>query len=333
MRTKIFAILMWSILCAGNNDAWAQAKPSLEKMRFIYSAVGGSQSSVWIPYEAGIFRKHGLDLELLYVGGGGRAAQVVQSGEVPMGIFTGGAVVNANLAGGDLVTVASSMNVITFFLIARPEIKQIEDLKGKKIGITRFGSATDFALGYGENKWPIKRGRDFTVIQMGGMPEMMQGLKSRALDAATLNAEFTILARKEGLKELVDMSAMGLNFPTSSIVTTRSFIKRNENAVRKFVRAFVEGVHYAKTQRDFSVNVFKKYLKNDDREYLNGLYDLYVLRYVPKVPYPSPESIKTVLDQMAETNPRAAAAKPEQFIDARFFQELDREGFIQKIWQ
>lgn len=162
---------------------------------------------------------------------------------------------------------------------------------------------------------------------------MMQGLKSRALDAATLNAEFTILARKEGLKELVDMSAMGLNFPTSSIVTTRTFIKRNENAVRKFVHAFVEGVHYAKTQRDFSVNVFKKYLKNDDREYLNGLYDLYVLRYVPKVPYPSPESIKTVLDQMAETNPRAAAAKPEQFIDARFFQELEREGFIQKLWQ
>ena len=288
---------------------------------------------MWIPYEAGIFRKHGLDIELLYVGGGGRAAQVVQSGEVPMGIFTGGAVVNANLAGGDLVVVATGMNVITFFLIARPEIKQIEDLKGKKIGVTRFGSATDFALGYSEKKWPVKRGRDFTVIQMGGMPEMMQALKTRALDAATLNAEFTILARKEGLKELVDMSTLGLSFPTSAIVTTRSFIKRNENAVRKFIRGFVEGSHFAKTQRAASVETFRKYIRNDDREYLNGLYDLYVLRYLPKVPYPSPESIKTVLDQMADKEPRAAAAAPDQFIDGRFFQELEREGFIRKLWQ
>jgi NitT/TauT family transport system substrate-binding protein len=333
MRAKSWALLLFSALWAGNNASWAQARLPLEKMRFVYSAIGGSQSSVWIPHEAGIFRKHGLDIELLYVGGGGRAAQVVQSGEVPMGIFTGGAVVNANLAGGDLVVVATGMNVITFFLIARPEVRSIEDLKGKKIGVTRFGSATDFALGYSENKWPIKRGRDFTVIQMGGMPEMMQALKSRALDAATLNAEFAILARKEGLKELVDMSTLGLSFPTSSIVTTRSFIKRNENAVRKFVRGFVEGSHFAKTERAASVEVFRKYIRNDDREYLNGLYDLYVLRYLPKIPYPSPESIKTVLDQMTEKDPRAAAAHPDQFIDARFFQELEKEGFIQKLWQ
>lgn len=333
MRTKLLAGLFGFFVALSSTSVWAQVKPPLEKIRFVYSAIGGSQSSVWIPYEAGIFRKHGLDVELLYVGGGGRAAQVVQSGEVPIGIFTGGAVVNANLAGGDLVVVASGMNAITFFLIARPEIRQIEDLKGKRIGITRFGSATDFALLYSEEKWPLKRGRDFAVIQMGGMPEMMAALKSRGLDAATLNAEFTILARKEGLRELVDMSTLGLNFPTSAIVTTRSFIRRNENAVRKFIRGFVEGNHFAKTQRAFSVEVFRKYLKNDDREYLNGIYDLYVLRYIPKIPYPSPEAIKIVLDQMAEKDPRARAAQPEQFIDPRFFQELEKEGFIQRLWQ
>ncbi len=331
MRAQ-FSALACLLLCL-TTAALAQPKPALEKMRFIYSAVGGSQSSVWIPHEAGIFKKHGLDIELLYVGGSGRAAQVVQSGEVPMGIFTGGAVVNADLAGGDLVVVASGMNAITFFLVARPEIRSIEDLRGKKIGVTRFGSATDFALGYSESQWPVKRGRDFTVIQMGGFPEMMQALKSRALDAATLNAEFTILARREGFKEMVDMSTLGLSFPTSSIVTTRSYIKRNENSVRKFVRGYVEGSRFAKTNRAASVEVFKKYIRNDDREYLNNLYDLYVLRYVPRVPYPSAEALKTVLDQMADKDPRAAAARPEQFIDARFFSELEAEGFIQKLWQ
>ncbi len=333
MKSKTIRISLFTLFFLSPGLAAAQAKPALEKLRFVYSAIGGSQSSVWIPYEAGIFRKHGLDIELLYVGGGGRAAQVVQSGEVPIGIFTGGAVVNSNLAGGDLVVVATGMNAITFFLIARPEIRQIEDLKGKRIGISRFGSATDFALLYSEEKWPIKRARDFTVVQMGGMPEMMAGLKGGALDAATLNAEFSIRARKDGLKELVDMSTLGLNFPTSAIVTTRSFIRRNENTVRKFIRAFVEGNHFAKTQRVFSVEVFGKYLKNNDRDYLNAIYDLYVLRYIPKVPYPSPEAIQTVLDQMADKDPRAKAARPEQFIDSRFFQELDREGFIQRLWQ
>ncbi len=331
--TSCLRISLLALFCLSPGLAAAQAKPALEKLRFVYSAIGGSQSSVWIPYEAGIFRKHGLDVELLYVGGGGRAAQVVQSGEVPLGIFTGGAVINSNLAGGDLVVVASGMNVIPFSLMVRPEIRQIEELKGKRIGISRFGSATDFALLYSEEKWPIKRGRDFAVIQMGGMPEMMAALKSRGLDAATLNPEFTILARREGLKELVDISALGLHFPTSAIGTTRAFIRKNENAVKKFVRAFVEGIHYAKTQRGFSIQVFRKYFKNDDLAHLNDVYDLYVLRYLPKVPYPSPEAMKTVLAQMADKDPKAKTAQPEQFIDNRFFQELDKEGFIQRLWQ
>lgn len=333
MKFQYLRISLLALFCLFPDLGAAQPRPQMEKLRFVYSAIGGSQSSVWIPYEAGIFRKHGLDVELLYVGGGGRAAQVVQSGEVPLGIFTGGAVVSADLAGGDLVIVASGMNVIPFFLMARPDIHRVEGLKGKKIGITRFASATDFALRYAEEKWPVKREKDFAVIQVGGMPEMLAALKGGALDAAMLNTEFSILARREGLRELADIAALGLAFPTSAIGTTRSYLKRNENAVRKFVRGFVEGNHLAKTQRAFSVEVFRKYLKNNDRDYLNAIYDLYVLRYIPKVPYPSPEAIKTVLDQMADKDPRARAAQPEQFIDNRFFQELEREGFIQKLWQ
>ena len=131
----------FTILFAFSSIAKAQAP--LEKMRLTYSAIGGSQASVWIPYEAGIFRKHGLDVELLYVGGGGRAAQVVQSGEVPIGVFTGGAVINSNLAGGDLVMIASSMNVMTFAVMARPEIRNVEELKGKKVGISPSGSLSE----------------------------------------------------------------------------------------------------------------------------------------------------------------------------------------------
>src|SRR5574341_376286 len=148
-NTAIFLLTLF-FLSAGERPSFGQAP--LEKLRVLYSAIGGSQASVWVPYEAGIFRKHGLDLELLYVAGGGRAAPVVQSGEVPIGVFTGGAVINADLAGGDLVVIASSMNVMTFSVMARPEIRRVEELQGKRIGITRFGSASDFGLRYAEER-------------------------------------------------------------------------------------------------------------------------------------------------------------------------------------
>jgi NitT/TauT family transport system substrate-binding protein len=327
----LFRILVCSFLVL-ISAAYAPAQPRLEKLRVVYSAIGGSQSSVWMPYEAGLFAKHGLDVELLYVAGGGRAGQVVQSGEVPIGVFTGGAVVNANLAGGDLVAIASSMNVMTFLVMARPEIRRIEDLKGKKVGVSRFGSATDFGLRYAEERWPVKRQKDFAVIQVGGVSDVFTALKSGALDAAVINVELAILARREGLRELADISKMGISFPTSSIVTTRSFIKQRENTVRKFVRGFVEGVHYGKTHREFGVQVLKKYLRNDDTAMVNDLYNIYVQQNIPDVPWPSAEALKTVIDQVAETDPRAKNLKPEQLMDARFFTEMEKEGFIRKLW-
>jgi NitT/TauT family transport system substrate-binding protein len=327
VRLSAALIFMLAFLSSAN------AQAPLEKIRLAYSAIGGSQASFWVPYEAGIFRKHGLDVELLYVAGGGRAAQVVQSGEVPIGVFTGGAVINADLAGGDLVVIASSMNVMTFVVMARPEIKRPEDLKGKKIGVSRFGSATDFGLRYVEEKWPVKRQRDFAVIQMGGVSDVFNALRAGTLDAAVINAELAILGRREGFRELADIAKMGINFPTSSAVTTRSFIKRNENTVRKFIRGFVEGVHFAKTQRAATIAIMKKYLRSSDAAMFDELYEMYIQRNIPRIPRPSPEALKTVLAQMAETDPRVANLKPEQFIDARFFQELDKDGFIQKLWK
>ncbi|MGH7809840.1 MAG: ABC transporter substrate-binding protein [Candidatus Binatia bacterium] len=311
----------------------ADAQSSLEKLRITYSAIAGSQASFWIPYEAGIFRKHGLDVELLYVGGGGRAAQVVQSGEVPIGTFTGGAVVNANLAGGDLVIIASSLNVFTFVVMAKPEIRRVEELRGKRIGISRFGSATDFGLRFAESQWPIKRQRDFAVIQMGGVTDILTALRTGGVDAGVINAELAILARRDGFRDVADISKMGLSFPTSSIVTTRSYLKRNENTARKFVRGYVEGVHYAKTQRAFSVQVMSKYMRNNDVALVNDLYELYLIQNMLRIPRPVPEPVKTVLDQLAETDPRAANLRPEQFIDGRFFVEMEKDGFLQKLWK
>jgi ABC-type nitrate/sulfonate/bicarbonate transport system substrate-binding protein len=165
------------------------------------------------------------------------------------------------------------------------------------------------------------------------MPANMLALKSGAVEAAMISTEFSVLVRRDGFREIADVASMGLNFPTTALVTSRSFIKRSENTVRKFIRGFVEGIHYAKTQREFSVDILRKYLKNDDRQLLNDLYDLYVLRYVPRVRFPSTEPFKTVLAQIAEADAGAASAQTEAFVEPRFIQELEKEGFVQRLWQ
>ncbi len=152
-----------------------------------------------------------MDVELLYAAGGSRAAQVILAGEAPVAMFNGSSVISANLAGGDLVNVASGMNVLPFLLVVGSGVKQVEDLKGKKVGITRFASATDFALRFAAEKWPVKPEKDFAVLQLNGQPEMMAALKSGAVQGAMLNAEFAILARREGFRELVERRGAGID--------------------------------------------------------------------------------------------------------------------------
>lgn len=330
--TRYFLLILITVAVAlHGSDAGAQARA--EKVRLVYSAIGSSQSPLWIGYEAGIFRKHGLDAELLYVGGGSRAAQVVLSGEVPIAMFTGAAVISADLAGGDLVNVASGMNVMPFFLVTGPSVRQIEDLKGKKVAVTRFASATDYALRYAAEKWPVKPDRDFTVLQVGGQPEMIQGIKSGAIHGAMLNAEFMILARREGFRDLADVSALGIPFPTSAINTSRAFVRNRRDTVLRVVRAYCDSIHYGKTQKKFAVGVLSKYLKNNDLPFLEGVYDLYLGKYVPRIPHPSVEAMKVALDQIAEKDPRARGVRAEQFIDSSFMQELDKDGFIAQLWR
>jgi NitT/TauT family transport system substrate-binding protein len=329
-RFLLVAVLLTALLW---ERAEAQVRSGHEKLRVVYSAIGSSQSPLWIAHEAGLFRKHGLDVELLYVAGGSRAAQVILSGEVPVAMFNGGSVISADLAGADLVNVASGMNVLPFYLIAGPGIKQIEDLKGKKVAVTRLGSATDYALRFATEKWPVKPDKDFTVLQLGGQPEMMAALKSGAVQGAMLNAEFTILARREGYRDLADVGSMGLTFPGSGLNTSRAFIRNRRDTMLRIVRAYADSVHYARTQKSFAVGVLGKYLRNSDTPFLESVYDLYIGKYIPRIPYPSVEAMKRALDDIAERDPRARSARAEQFIDASLMQELEKEGFIKQLWR
>lgn len=330
---KRFRIAPLVVLLGLFNVAWASAQSRGEKLRVVYSAIGSSQSPLWIAHEAGIFKKHGLDVELLYVAGGSRAAQVVLAGEAPVAMFNGSSVISANLAGADLVNLASGMNVLPFLLVVGSGVKQIEDLKGKKVAITRFVSATDFALRFAAEKWPVKPEKDFTVLQLGGQPEMMAALKSGAVQGAMLNAEFAILARRDGFRDLVDVASLGLTFPGSGLNSGRTFIRNRRDVMLRMLRAYVDSIHYGISQKKFAVGVLGKYLKSQDVPFLEAVHEMYLGKYIPKIPYPSVESMKRALDDVAERDARAKSARAEQFIDASLMQELEKEGFIRQLWR
>ncbi len=328
---QILLVIVIAVHLLSADKAGAQNRP--EKLSVIYSAIGSSQSPLWIAHEAGLFKKHGLDVEILYVAGGSRAAQVALAGEAPVAMFNGAAVISANLAGADLVNVATGMNVLPFLLVVGPGVKQIEDLRGKKVAVTRFASATDFALRFAAEKWPVKPDKDFTVLQLGGQPEMIAALKSGAVHAAMLNAEFAIMARRDGYRDLVDVATLGLTFPGSGLNTSRTFIKNRRDTMLRVLRAYVDAVHFGITQKKFTVGVFGKYLKSQDLPFLEAVQEMYLGKYIPKIPYPSVESMKRALDDIAERDPRAKNARAEQFIDASLMQELDKEGFIKQLWR
>ncbi len=328
----VIALLLASIvLVSAAKEAVGQ--DSLENIRLLYSSIGPAQSILSVAHEAHVFQSHGLQTELIYIAGGNRGAQAMLAGEVRVGTFSGGAVVSANLAGADLVTIASVVNAPTFYLMATRDLRGVQDLKGKRVAVTQFGASSDFVLRLAAEKWPLKPDRDFGIIQVGGQPEMLLALKTGAVQAGMLNAESALLARKQGLSVLVDFLASGLAFPTSVVATTRSFIRTHEGTVRKFVRGFVEAIHYVKTHRSATLEVWKRFFRNNDVAVLNSLYDDYILRLIPKAPHPSREAIQTVLEQVGKRDPRALKARPEQFIEGRFVEELEREGYIRKLWQ
>ncbi len=298
--------------------------------RVAYSAVSGAMSPLWVAQEGGYFKREGLDVELLYIGGGSLLIQSMLSGDVPFAYGPSVPVVNASLRGSDLVLIANTGNALVFSIMARPEIKGPADLKGKKVGVTRLGGSTDWALDFALRKWSLERGRDVAVLQTGGMPEGLAGLSTGAWDAAVLSSPSNFRAKKIGMNELVDVGQLGVSFPNTPLATTRSYIRANRNVVLRFLRGFNQGLHRLRTDKDFSLKVLSKYAKVGDAEILGELYRVYGVKYSgDRVPYVRPEGVETILRRIESKEARDA--RPGDFIDDSLLQELEKSGWFRGL--
>jgi NitT/TauT family transport system substrate-binding protein len=198
------------------------------------------QLPLWIAQDKGLFKRQGLDTDLLYIGGGSVVVQAMLGGEVQFTRASAPGIVQASLRGAELGMIANTVNTLVYSVMTRPDVKGPEDLRGKKLGVTRLGGGTDFVVGLLAKKWRFQRGKDYTVFQTGGMPQLLTAVKTGVVDAGIISPPSNLQGLKIGLKEMIDVSDLGIVFVNSPLSTTRSFIKNHLDVVLKMLRAYCE---------------------------------------------------------------------------------------------
>ena len=317
------------LACISSSSALAAAP--LERITIAHSTVAGSQVIVQVMKDHGIFERNGLDVQVLFIVGGPTVVKSLLTGDVQAVVTAGAAPVLANLGGGDTVTVVGLLHTLDHSIIGRPGIARPEDLRGKILGVNGIGSADDNGLRFALRRWGIDPERELQVLALGGQPNRYKALQAGQIDATTVLPPLTGQARDAGYPLIAALADLGLEYQGTCMVTTRSTIRAREEAIRRLVKAFVEGVHFMKTHRAETTKSIGTFMKLQDPKALGEAYDQYN-RLIPRAPYPTAAGVRTILEDLAPKNPKARAAKPEDFIDPRFVKELDDTGHIRRLY-
>ena len=306
MKTKI-ALLTLLLVCG--TKPWS-AMGQTVKLNVAYPTTVGSMAVLWVTKEAQIFEKHGLQVELIYIGGSSKVVQAMLAKEIPIAEIAIPAVIQANLAGADLVMLAGPNHKPGQKIMVRPEIKKPEELKGRKVGVTRFGTSDDFLLRYVLGQWGIAPDREVALIQMGGSQETLAGMIAKSVDGGLLSSPLHLQAVKLGFSMLADLSAIGVDYQGAGVVTTQRYLRENPDTIRRYLRAYVEGLHRLKTDKSFSMKVIGNYSRISEADALEETYQHYALKVMPRMPYPTTKGIQMVLDEMSSRNPKLKVFRP-----------------------
>ena len=297
-------------------------------IRLLYPSFAGSWATAWIAKEAGYFSAEGLDVELIRVGGSTRMVAAMLGGSAP--IIQAGAIaaLTANVAGADVVIIGATGTLSPFRLIARPEIKQPSDLKGKKAGITTFGSTSDQVVRIALKEFHLEPTKDVALLTFGAQPETFAALMNGIIQVAPLSYPLYPKALKSGMRELVNFANLGVEDINGTVITTRSFIAQQRDTALRFMRAFTRGMQRYRTDKEFSKKVLGKYGKITDDEILEGAWQDYAPT-LQRSPRPSLKAIQFMIDnQFAGKKP---LPKPEQFVDFSIAEQLEKSGFVDSV--
>jgi ABC-type nitrate/sulfonate/bicarbonate transport system substrate-binding protein/LysM repeat protein len=305
----------------------------LQKINVAYSSISGNQAALWVAQDKGFFRKYGLEVQAVLIESGTTTSQALVAGDLTFANVAGPAVIQSNLRGADAVIIAGVLNTLIFQLYTDKNITRPDQFKGKSVSVTRFGSATDFAMRYALEKYGLDVNNDVAILQLGNHPAQLAALEAGRVQGAMLSMPTSLRAKKMGFSMMADLQMLGLEYQHTSIATTKTLIKSKPDMVRDFLRAYIEGIHYAKTHRKETLEVLAKYLRVDDKEVLDETYETVVSTLMPEKPYPTQKGIQTILRELGAKDPIARSARPEQFVDISIIKELDASGFIDRLYK
>jgi ABC-type nitrate/sulfonate/bicarbonate transport system substrate-binding protein len=294
---------------------------SAERLRVAHSTLTATNSVLWVARDRDLFPRHGLDVSLIYVAGV-RSMQALLAQEVEIGSISGTTAIQANLAGADSVIVGGISNSVLMSLVAAPDIGSVDALRGKRVGVTRFGSLSDFMARNQLRRAGITPDKEVALIQTGGYPESVAAMQANGIQAAMLSPPYhTIAIKRLGFRELVDLSRT-TKYQSNALVVLRQFAQSKPAVVTAFMQAYVEAVRVFKQEREFTLGVLGRAMRSNDRAILEETYGFY-RDYFNDIPQPTLEGIQLILDEMAPNAPKAREARPQDFVDLRFVRALE----------
>jgi NitT/TauT family transport system substrate-binding protein len=324
-----FYALLFGFFCL-TSSAFTQ-----DKVRLGLSSVSALHSAVWVAEQKGLFRKHGIDAEVIVVGQGGTAGiSALLANDIQMTSSAGDSLVNAALHGGETVMIAGVVNKGLQRIMTRPEIKTPADIKGKRVGVTRIGAVSHSVLLMILRRWNMSP-TDVQILQVGTSPNMLASLDKGGLDGAVITIPSMFVAEDRGYKVLLDLADTDIYYLQTMIATTRSYIKNNRDKTLRFLKGYLEGIAYFKQNRKEGLDVVKKKLRISEQQERNleRSFDLLSMKYYEPMPYPSLRGVETVLGFVEKDNPKAKGADPKSFVDDSLLREIDASGFVKTLYQ
>ena len=303
----------------------------LKKIQVGVPAVSMGNIIIFFSKEAKIYEKHGLDAEVVVMSGSGIASRALVAGSVQISPIATPSAMNAVLAGSDMVILGHTMPGVVQALMVRPDIKRDEDLKGKIIGVTTFGSLSDFLVRHLAKKKGLNPDKDFALLQVGGDADRLIALRQGKIPAATLGHPAFVLAQRAGFHVLWDFFKE-VDYPWSEIATSRAQIERDRDLILRYMRAHIEGIARFKQDPELAKKVIKKTLRLDDDSLAQESWELFA-KHRLAAPYPNIKGMKTSYEYVALSRPEVWKHKPEEFVDSSFVEELDKSGFIKKLYE
>ena len=324
-----YAMLMISLLFAAPLTAQ-------EKLRVGLSSVSATNGSIWLAEDKGLFRKHGVDVEVIVVGGGGaRVVSALVAGDLHFSVGGGEGSVRSQLRGADTVIAASSLSKGLQRIMARAEIKNYQELKGRKIGITQYGSAAHLVLLLMLKKWNMRTDQ-MQILQVGSSPAMLASLDKGGIDAAVLTLPTFFVAEDRGYRIVGDPTTMDIFYLQNTLESTRGFLRKNRDSALRFMRGYIEGIAYFKKNKNESLDVMRKKLRiqseqERDNRYLEQSYNLLATAY-NDIPYPALKSVQTIVDKIAEDEPKVKERDVKSFVDDSLVKDLEDSGFTKALY-